>query len=502
MKAGTMGSITRYAVSGVARQILNAAVAFARPMLLPPELFGLWTLVRAVPPYASFAHLGSRPAARFAIPYNLAAGREDENARIEGAIFWGALATNLLLALWFAVWGFLPGLSAPERAGMWTLSGLILVAWLQEHYVTVLKAYERFDTLSAANYLLPLINLATLPLIWLFSIYGLFVGAFAGPVLVTLYYRRRFPRPSPPFDRATFLRLVRRGFPIMALTSSVLLVRTTDRFVISGLLGNEALGHFGIAIMVFNFAMNLPASVREVIEPQMMAGLGENRPDFLREFLFRPLLRTAFFMPFVLGPAVLLAPATIRLLLPAYVPGIVSVQIVCLGGFFLALTYILRSVVVAMGLELRAALFGLGIAGGNVALGMGFIRAGWGLEGVAAATSISLGGLYLCLFRLLRRHAAEPDGWRRASWGGLEPFVALLAGLGALRLAFGAPQTLAPALGQTALLLLLLAGNGLLFRSSLLEIGGGMRHLLRWRDTGARTGASGNVDSDDGGRHA
>lgn len=425
-----VGSVTRYAASNIFRQLLGVFTAVLRPMLLTPEHYGLWNLLKAIPQYTSYSHLGAREAARYAIPYNQAAGRPDLNEQMENTIYWGALGLNLVPALGIAAFAAFGDFSGPERFGLLAVSVLVMVYWMYEHWLTLLKAYQRFTTISWGNVILPVGNFLTLALIWAFGVYGLFMSVVASLAAVTLYFRLRHPvRVERSFSMRVYLDLTRTGFPIMALGVVILMLRTVDRFVISSMLGNEFLGYYGIAVMILNFVMNVPVATREVIEPRLMQALDHDEPAaFMDAYFFKPLYTTAFAMPFLLGPVFYLAPPVIEWLLPRYAPGVPATQILCVGGYFLALVYITRGILVARRKQGRAAVIGLLAGVLNVGLSVALVRLGLGIEGVALASSLALAAFYASLHVYLRAVTGPGvAGWARAGLAMLWPLAVLVA---------------------------------------------------------------------------
>jgi O-antigen/teichoic acid export membrane protein len=177
------------------------------------------------------------------------------------------------------------------------------------------------------------------------------------------------------------------------------LFRTSDRFVILFMLGQETVGYYGIAIMVLGFSISIPAISREVVEPRLMESM--DRADLARNlelYMTRPLMNTAYLMPFVIGPGILLLPFVIPIILPDYASGVVSAQILLLGGYFLAAGHVLRGVIVALGLQLKATIVAFPVLIVNIILSIMMVSWGYGIEGVALASSVSFLLMFSALF--------------------------------------------------------------------------------------------------------
>ena len=423
---GVLGNIAHYAFSNIMRQVLGVISAVVRPMLLSPAHYGLWNLLKTIPSYTTYTHLGARAAARYAIPFNQANGLDKKNEQVAGTLFWGSLILSLIPACALGGWAIFGTLSMAERWGLGIMAVYVLVWWLYEYALTLLKAYQRFHVISLSNYLMPLLTFVTLPLLWIWDIYGLYISFLACIVGVTWFFLRRQPLDiARCFSWKRYLSLVRTGFPIMALGLVIVILRTVDRFVITLTLGNEELGFYSIAVMVLNFIMNIPMATREVIEPKMMQSMQGER--FLEQYYISPLYHTALYLPLLMGPVFFLMPHVITLLLPNYLPGIPCIMILALGGYFMALMYMTRGVLVAWRQQAQGALLGLPVIIVNVALALMLVRLGWGIEGVAAAASVSMAVYFLVLNELIRRNAPKGSrGLHKAAIMVFVPFAVLM----------------------------------------------------------------------------
>lgn len=433
-------TIARYFNSMLFKQLIGVAVAVLRPKFLTPEQFGLFNLLKVIPQYASYVHLGSRTSARYDIPRMLSEGQQEAVPLVEGSLFHGTLWANVLFVLLFAVFAWPASATAQELAGVVTVSLVVLLTWFNEYLVTLLKAHQNFKVVGRSNYLGALATFATLPLVYFFQIYGLFASMVLSALSISAYLYRAHPMPKPPRpDWRSYVGLVRKGFPIMALGLVLMGIRTADRFVISGYLGNEQLGYYGVGAMIFNLLMQLPTVSREVMEPRLMQSLSTRSVrENLDAFLVRPVINTAYLMPFLVGGAFFGAPVAIHWLLPRYAEGIAATQLLMLGSFFLGLVYVTRGIIVARDWQLSALWPAVAVLACNVAGAVSAAHWGLGIEGVAAASSLSLALLLAAMLLFIRIKA----GGDAAHWGRMMrlvalPGVSMFALLGGYRLLAG-----------------------------------------------------------------
>ncbi|MBI5233460.1 MAG: polysaccharide biosynthesis C-terminal domain-containing protein [Deltaproteobacteria bacterium] len=343
---------------------------------------------------------------------NQTRGDLKRNSDIEGAVFYGTLYIALMVSAGSAIYSLKQGLTIEMKAGLLAMSAIVILTWYYEYYLAILKSYQRFPLITSANYLDATVNVGlTVLLIYFFGIYGLYASAMLSLMVVISYFRSSHPlNHTAGFKFNIFTGLVKNGFPILLFGLGSLLMHTADRLVVSWFLGLEALGYYGIAVMVMNAIMDIPIAARDVMEPRLMQSIeAEKKDEILRDFLFKPLINTAYLMPFLVGTVVFLMPAFVTLLLPRYIQGIGPTQIVVFGAYFFSMSYVLRGMIIARGLQLKGTLIMAVSIIINIALSVVFIKTGYGLNGVAGAGVVSFLVLFISLFLFVRKNLDCPD---------------------------------------------------------------------------------------------
>jgi len=184
--------------------------------------------------------------------------------------------------------------------------------------------------------------------------------------------------------------LIKKGFPIVLFNVTALLINTCDRFIIAGFLGNEQLGYYGIAVMCMGVMMNMPGASREVVEPKMMQSFGrDSTEDGISQYFLKPLVNSSYLMPLLIGAAFFLLPLVVPIILPKYVAGVVPSQVLIIGSYALALSYTVRGIIIAKDWQIQASGVMIVALATNILLNIVFIKAGFGIIGVAVASSIS-----------------------------------------------------------------------------------------------------------------
>lgn len=416
-------TISRYSLSNFYRQALGLLTAFIRPKFLNPEMYGLWNLLNILVTFSSHTHLGSRSALRYRIPQLEAQNDTGRLQEIKGAVFYGSLYLNLGFAALVVIYACKPGLAIELRLGLLITAAVVILTGLYEYQISLLKGSQNFRLVSAINYVRATATFVfSLVLIYFFGIYGALGGVLLA-LLTGLVFLARQPSgaPAAPCHWPIFWDAVRQGLPIILFNLVAVLLRTVDKLVISLLLGNQQLGYYGIATMVLGSLLNIPGVSREVIEPRLLQGLDQtSAASNFSEYFLKPSLATAYLMPLLLGPVVFLLPVVIPALLPQYTAGIQPAQIMVLGAYFLALSYPGRGLIVAYNWLWPAAWRMATAVAVNLVLSVMLVKAGYGINGVAAASGISFLVLAAILFVFIMKNVG-------LSWTGHLPrFIYLL----------------------------------------------------------------------------
>lgn len=410
-------SILWFASSNAFRQLLGAVTAFLRPLLLSPEHFGIFSLLRALPMYAQRLHLGARTGLRYLTPRLEGRGQGQRVALLRGTVLRFSLVMNVLLALsLIGIAIFTSEMMIELRIGLVLTAGLALVTSLADHFTAELKGSQRFKLLSIGNYIAAVVLLAaTVPLMLWHGLYGALIGQIiAMMVLLSWFMRKRIAGWRAGFSWRLLRSAVAIGLPTLLFDLALLMIRTADRILISQTQGFEQLGYYALGTMIVGYVLNIPGATREVMEGRLLLNLDRHtRADAFDQYALRPMVGMSFTLPWIIGPVYLLLPVAIEQALPHYSPGILAAQLLCLASWFLAVSYPLRGVLIANAWQVSA----LGILVPALALHVGlswwWLSSGGGIELVSLSTGIAYlvvltGTLAMVLIRIhaLPKHLA------------------------------------------------------------------------------------------------
>ncbi len=361
---------------------------------LGPERFGAWNLLAALIGYASHAHLGVLTGMARDVPIALGGGNTREAAHLESVGLAGAVLAALgSLTLWVASLA-VPALRAWADPALLLAAGAVASSNLIFLYTTMrARAKLQFRSQALQTGAAAIVMVSTYAAFGGEGLVGLAVALAAGHALgAAVGFALDPARPRlAALEAATLRRLVGVGLPLLSAGILFSLLTTADRWVLQAWLGTEAVGLYTLAILAFGAAILGPTVASQISYPEMAHALGRSGdPRALG-----PLVRSHSARGLAAGaaPALLLAlalPIFVRAWLPDYGPGVAAALWVLPG-------------VVAVGAAMGCANFlntaghhrsylavqGLGLVT-NVVASSTAAWAGWGLAGVAAATSLSL----------------------------------------------------------------------------------------------------------------
>ncbi|MDP3979778.1 MAG: hypothetical protein Q8Q33_00025, partial [Chlamydiota bacterium] len=199
------------------------------------------------------------------------------------------------------------------------------------------------------------------------------------------------------------------------------------------------LGYYAIALMVLNSFMLIPGASREVLEPRLMQDINSiGNQEIIEDYLLRPLTNAAFYMPIMIGAAYFILPSLIKWILPRYISGIVPMQILVCGGYFLAMSYLVRGFVIAKKWHISVLLPLVSVLIVNVVIIIVFVKVSGQITGAAIGAGISNFILFVSLLIFIIRKCDTNDtkNLRKGIIPIIFPFIGMCIGFFILNYCF------------------------------------------------------------------
>jgi len=329
VKSAAQFSIGTFVAQGAAllRGLLAAHV-------LGPSVYGIWLGLRLFVDYGTVLDLGVVAGMFRNVP--LLRGRGDHRAadEVRHTVFAFVLAMGLLGAIVLsatAAWWPRAG----ERQVLIGTGAVIAINLLRSYFVSQLRASHRFGDVSLSAIIGGAVAVATIPLIYVAGLVGFVWGMFAQGLAEVLYVMARSGLPRPRLRWRVLAPQLAFGVPATLLGFLTALFLSIDRTVILQKLDAERLGWYGIAVLAGNILFTLSAAPSAVLSPRLAERLGATgRPRDVAPLLTRALgPMSAGFAVFV-GMMAIALPATVKILLPKYLPGVDAARIAVLAAYW------------------------------------------------------------------------------------------------------------------------------------------------------------------------
>jgi O-antigen/teichoic acid export membrane protein len=374
-------------------KLLGLPCSILTANLLGPFLFGTWRALGLIQTYAPFLQLGIFSGLLREVPFSRGKGETNKVLAYQETGFTVSLlaAGAGTMVLFVASWVLQGHYSPLVLNGIRVMAVVVFFQHLYAFYDYLLRAEQDFLLASRAKIfysaggsILQVIG------VLLYGINGLFLSVILINIGIALYLCRKVPIRLRVPRFGIIVGLMRSGIPMLLNGMADTLFYTVDRVIILAFLGREELGYYAIALLAASFVEFVPATFQLVLLPRITRQAGNSgSPGELSEFWLEPLYILAYVLPVMIGLGWLLAPIALVLLLPQYLPGLFAMKILMIGMCFAAIPTLTRNVFIAANKQFRV--LGVFLIMGALALGLNyiFVKLGWGITGIALATSLS-----------------------------------------------------------------------------------------------------------------
>lgn len=426
---------------------VNLVGGLALAGILAPALYGIWKTVQLALQYTQFANLGISYGMHKLSPPLVARG---EIRRYE-ALVGISMGFSFLLPSGIAL-----GLAAaaafvadrPTAAGLVATAILIPMQQFYHHAELALAIEKRF---GAKARIFAWSTIVRVGLSLLLGWYWGLEGALAAFALVLAWSCAAMWRASrmgfrPALHPRSTPKLLRIGAPLTLALVGELVISTSDKWLVAGLLGSEAMGLYQMAVFPLPLMLVVPMSLRQVVNVEVYEKAGRGGKLEAARPVFDESLRLLALSSFLLaGPVYFGVAWMVARFLPAYADSIVPLKVHAIGVYPLLLVQTTFALLVVSDL-LRIVFRGQLLAAAGCAAAGVALYAGGHLTILSMLLVQCAGWLFYTaaiLWRIERRFGASAGEAARALALLFAPMVLLAAGLPALDWAavgVGAPQ--------------------------------------------------------------
>lgn len=384
--------ITAYSGSKYFAEFIFAIRGFVIAKFLGPSLYGLWNILRVFLSAGDFVSLGSVEAMTRQIPKNAGAKTQKNNESIaQTTLSWTLLGSIFITILTFilTLTGIINENIYEVRLTSILFIGTSLYFFVSQYY----RSHKKIFLISKISLAYAILNTVVgLSFLFFYEVIGLLYGMLVSYILIFIYVlRRKDITLKLSIDKTRLKALIRMGFPIMLLTITFFLMHKIDSIIVFAFLGSAMTGYYGLASFITLLVQYIPQTFTAVLFPRMMHKFGrEKKKRAMLEYFTKPLDVLATTMPLLLGVIFINVDAIIVLILEQYIPAIMTLKILIVSLFFSAIQSVPNNILIGLNKQKKLMYVMVTILGISAVLDIAMVMAGYGIEGVAIATGISM----------------------------------------------------------------------------------------------------------------
>ena len=398
-----------YTFANYVAMAIGIFVSVATKAILGAVGAGYWAILKVFISYGEYSDLGTRNAMIREIPRVIGAGKAHEARKTENSAFAFTALTALFSAVviaWVA-WSVTDPLL---KKGLWISSGLVVATQIYNFSLTLLRTLKRIGVLSVVIVL-------NMLLVGAFSIAGAtwrgVLGMAAGVCLSTaisagIAYFLGKMRFQLRWNSAEILRLIKIGSPMVVISYALVTFLSLDTLMIGKMIGIREAGLYTIGLMSVQQIGALGRFSQIILLPHIQERYGRtgSLPD-TAALMIRTTRVLAHLVPFLIAFVLFFVPVVVHYFLPKFTSGLASMKVLVLGYYFVVVNELSANAAFTADKQKHLIPFlGVLIALAAV-LNYVFIRLGFGIEGVAVATSISYFLFFVVVFSFAFSHLVQ-----------------------------------------------------------------------------------------------
>ena len=386
-------SAKRYVALSGAVGIFDVLRNLAVASILGPYTLGLCTTILAILQLVSHLYGCLIEAIPVALPHGVVEWQGYSSKLVKSTVWNLTFLISCISFLGIVGYGFFFSGGDGEWRGYLFLAGVVMVLEQTRRFVlTCYLADGEVAKMGWLEFAFALLAMATsVVAVWVLDGYGFWLGLIFPYVLVCLYVtfdylRREIIVLHVSVEEARSILPLGMIVSLASLTYAPFI--TASRLYLAGTVGVREVGMFILAAIVMAKIAMLPNALTKILLPQLSALLNRKQEIWRAFHLFRraQIYNLIISCALVVVGSWLLEPA-VALLLPGYVPGVRSAEVILLAGIPCSLTHNANAVLLALrrtGTYLKLVVFAFGL---QAAL---FAYLYWSQQASAYSVSVAL----------------------------------------------------------------------------------------------------------------
>lgn len=393
-KKNILKNMAAYGLSRNISQVIGFFTAVLMRNFLGPLYMGIWSLIRVLFSYTAYSELGALQSVYYKVPLFNGKGEKEKAETVQNVVFSFLVCICVVVSVLTLLAAFILKSRMPKElfVGLVVFPGFFTAQRLYTYFVMLLRANKKFVTLGKTTLFDSSLNLLMVVLlVGKFKLYGLYAATILLPLLDMLFIRHNIKfHIKFKIVTAKIKEYVKFGFPIFVSAMSMIMLYSIDRIMIAKWLGLVPLGYYSIAVMMRTYSTELSNNFASVLSPYFIEDYGKTGDaSGVGHSIAKYTEIISCVMAIILGIAYIALPVFVNYVMPRFVPGINAMKAMLFCSFFMVISGHLRNFLVMkekQKLLMKITFVGIVI---NILLNYAAVRGGFGITGVAIASSIS-----------------------------------------------------------------------------------------------------------------
>ncbi len=384
-----------YTVANYIAMVIGILVGVATKAILGTVGAGYWAVIKVFTSYGEYSDLGTRNAMIREIPRVIGAGKHQEALKTQNSAYAFTLLASFFSSVVIAVIAWTTQ-DPVLRKGLLICTALVVATQLYNFSLTLLRTLKKVGALSIVIVVnMVLVGILSIAGAWWKGVLGMAIGVSIA-TFISAWNAYTFGKMDfrVRWDSAEIGRLIRIGFPMVIISYALVTFLSLDTLMIGKMIGIEAVGLYTIGLMSVQQIGSLGRFSQIILLPHIQERYGQTGSlSHTAAMMIRATRVLAYLVPFLIALVVFFVPVLVYYFLPKFTGGIASMKILVMGYYFVAVNELSASAAFTADKQKQLIPFLGGVIAVAATLNFVFIRLGFGIQGVAAATSISY---FLC----------------------------------------------------------------------------------------------------------
>ncbi len=385
---------------------------------LDPGAYGVWLSLNIVLTYAGYINLGLEYGMGNLVPYYQGLDNTKRILQIQDTVYvaWTALASLCVVGIGVYMM-LIPLESSLLKLGLIVISIMVLfeqqILFRARWTANALKDFKLYSLLSVFRGLVSFIVIVPMAFFW--KVEGLIFGTLivSGVHMIAWIIKASYSFQGQ-ISMDALWETLSIGFPIFIIVLGGSLIETVDRVLILKWLGPVQLGYYSLTSFGGNSLYGLLAQAGSAMGPHIIEDMGRsnNSPEALEKYLVGPTILFSGLITIMIMGLIFVMPLLVQWVVPKYLPGLVAFYLFVPGFFFLSIILTANGILYIYLITRRTQRIAVYIQFATISIevlaGILFIRLGWGIAGVALASTLAYAFYGLMILNLAAKYVL-PD---------------------------------------------------------------------------------------------